>query len=159
MPSLARRNVLHDKVRLTVTLTGVILRKQVKSGESLSVMRDTPIVTVANLNKMRVRMDVNETDVGKIQMGQQAYVTADALGQVRFYGRVVRIGQIPGRKNIRTDGPSEPVDTKILETLIVLEDGKKLSPGLREDSSIITSTSSEASARGEKKATTLLDLE
>jgi HlyD family secretion protein len=147
MPSLARRNLLHDKVRLPFTLTGVTLRKHLKSGESVSDMRDLPIVSLVNLNKMRVRIDVDETDVGKIQMGQQAYVTADAFEQERFYGRVVRIGQIPGRKNIRTGEPGERLDTKILETLIELEDGKQLSPGLRVDSFIITSTSTEASAR------------
>ncbi len=46
-------------------------------------------------------------------------MTADAFGDRHFPGRVVRVGQILGRKNVRTDEPTERVDTKILETLIV----------------------------------------
>jgi HlyD family secretion protein len=136
-----------EKTFIRAPLDGVILRKHLKSGESVSDMREMPIVTMANLNRMRVRMDVDESDIGKIQMGQQAYVKADAFGEEKFYGRVVRIGQILGRKNVRTDEPSERVDTKILETLIELEDGKKLSPGLRVDSFIVTSTTTAAVER------------
>lgn len=48
-----------------------------------------------------------------------------------------QFGQVLGKKNIRTDEPSERIDTKILETLIELEDGRKLPSGLRVDSFII----------------------
>ena len=36
-----------------------------------------------------------------------------------------------GRKNVRTDEPTEKVDTKVLETLVELEDGRELPLGLR----------------------------
>jgi HlyD family secretion protein len=136
-----------EKTFIRAPIDGVILRKHLNSGESVSDMREMPIVTMANLSKMRVRMDVDETDIGKIEVGQQAYVKADAFGDEKFYGRVIRIGQILGKKNIRTDEPSERVDTKILETLIELEGGKKLSPGLRVDSFILTSTKAAAVVR------------
>jgi HlyD family secretion protein len=128
-----------EKSFVRAPIDGVILRKHMKSGESVSEMRENPIVTMADISKLRVRMDVDEVDVGKLQVGQRAYVTAEAFTGEKFYGRVVRIGQILGRKNIRTDEPSERVDTKILETLIELEDGRKLAPGLRVDAYIMTS--------------------
>ena len=56
---------------------------------------------------------------------------ADTRGLGVFPGRVVRVGQILGRKNFRTDEPTERVDTKILETLLELEDGHELPIGLR----------------------------
>ena len=104
-------------------------------------MRDMPIVTVADVATLRVRVDVDETDVSRIEMNQQAYVTADAFGDKKFWGRVIRIGQVLGKKNVRTDEPSERVDTKILETLIELDGGQYLSAGLRVDSFIITGKS------------------
>jgi HlyD family secretion protein len=136
-----------EKTFIRAPIDGVVLRKHLNSGESVSDMREMPIVTMANLNKMRVRMDVDETDIGKIEVGQRAFVKADAFGEEKFYGRVIRIGQILGKKNVRTDEPSERVDTKILETLIELEDGKKLSPGLRVDSFILTSANTAAIIR------------
>ena len=44
------------------------------------------------------------------------------------------MGNILGKKNVRTDEPSEHVDTKILETLVELDAGQKLPLGLRVDS-------------------------
>ena len=36
-----------------------------------------------------------------------------------------------GRKNVRTDDPTERLDTKILETVVELDDSQGLVPGLR----------------------------
>jgi len=43
----------------------------------------------------------------------------------------VRIGEMLGKKNVRTDEPTERVDQKVLETLVELEDGRDLPLGLR----------------------------
>jgi hypothetical protein len=84
-----------------------------------------------------VRVDVDEVDVSKIAVGQRAYVTADAFDGVTFWGRVVRVGQVLGKKNIRTDEPAERVDTKILEVLVQLDDGHELPLGLRVQAFIV----------------------
>lgn len=125
-----------EKAFIRSPIDGVVLRKHLKAGESVSDTRDTPIVTLGDVAVLRVRVDVDETDVGKIQTGQRAYVTADAFGDERFAGRVVRIGQLLGKKNIRTDEPTERVDKKILETLIELDSKHRLHPGLRVDAFI-----------------------
>jgi len=109
----------------------VVLRRHRRAGESVSTQFDSPIVTLADDRVRRVRVDVDEADVGRIAVGQAAYVTADAFGDRRFPGTVVRIGQLLGRKNVRTDEPTERVDSKILETLVELEDGRELPFGLR----------------------------
>jgi HlyD family secretion protein len=80
---------------------------------------------------LRVRMDVEERDIGKIRKGLRAYITADAFPDQRFPGRVVEIGRRMGRKNIRTDDPVERIDTKILEVVIELDRRDGLIPGLR----------------------------
>ncbi|HYP28142.1 MAG TPA: efflux RND transporter periplasmic adaptor subunit [Blastocatellia bacterium] len=128
-----------EKTFIRSPIDGVILRKHLNAGESVSDMREMPILTVGNVSTLRVRVDVDETEVSKLRLNQRAYVTADAFGPEKFWGRVVRIGQVLGKKNIRTDEPSERVDTKILETMIELEDGRKLPSGLRVDSFIIVS--------------------
>ena len=85
---------------------------------------------------LRARAEVDETDVARVRVGQPAYVTAGAYGSRRFSGRVVRVGNLLGRKNVRTERPSERVDTKILETLIELDSGRQLPAGLRVDAFI-----------------------
>lgn len=134
--SLARARLdevraLYEKTFIRAPIDGVILRRHRKAGESVSTQFDSPIITMADDRMRRVRVDVDEADVGRIAIGQPAYVTADAFGERRFAGRVIRIGQLLGRKNVRTDEPTERVDTKVLETLVELEDGRELPLGLR----------------------------
>lgn len=124
------------KTVIRAPLTGVILRKRLKDGESVSPENETGIVTIADTSVLRVRIDLDETDVAKIRENQTAYVTADAFGERQFAAKVVRIGQILGRKNFRTERPTEKVDTKILEVLLELEPNQKLPLGLRVDAFI-----------------------
>jgi HlyD family secretion protein len=121
----------YDKTFIRAPIAGVILRRKGKAGESVSTQFESPIVTLADDRIRRVRVDVDEADVAAVAAGQAAYVTADGFGTRRFPGRVIRVGQLLGRKNIRTDSPTERVDTKILETLVQLEDGHELPLGLR----------------------------
>jgi ABC exporter DevB family membrane fusion protein len=128
---LNEARALLDKTFVTSPIDGVVLRRHARTGESVSTQFDSPIVTLADRSSTRVRVDVDETDVARIKVGQAAYVTADAFGLQRFAGRVIRVGQILGKKNVRTDEPTERVDQKVLETLIELEDGHELPLGLR----------------------------
>lgn len=136
--SEARANL--GKTVIRSPLSGIVLRRYLQAGENYSISsRSTAqvIVTVGDLSSLRVRADVDETDVAKLRVGQRAYVVADAYGDRKFWGKVVRIGRTLGRKNIRTDEPTERVDTKILETLIELDRGAHLPVGLRVDAFIV----------------------
>jgi ABC exporter DevB family membrane fusion protein len=120
-----------EKTYVRSPIDGVVFRKFRRAGESVSTNFDAPIATLADRSRIRVRVDVDEADVAHLRVGQKAHVTADAFGDRRFAGRVVRVGQMLGRKNVRTDEPTERVDTKILETLVELDDGHELPLGLR----------------------------
>lgn len=122
-----------EKTYIRSPLNGIVLRKFKHPGESVSTQFDSPIVTLADESSLRVRLDVDETDVARLRVGQSAFVTAEAYGTERFTGHIIRVGRILGRKNVRTDEPSERVDTKILETLMELDPGQKLPLGLRVD--------------------------
>ncbi|HZP48559.1 MAG TPA: efflux RND transporter periplasmic adaptor subunit [Vicinamibacterales bacterium] len=122
---------LLEKTYVRSPIDGLVFRKFRREGESVSTQFDAPIVTLADRSRIRVRVDVDEADVARLRPGQPAYVTADAFGSRRFSGRVVRVGQMLGKKNVRTDEPTERVDTKVLETLVELDEGKELPLGLR----------------------------
>jgi HlyD family secretion protein len=129
----------YEKTFIRSPIDGTVLRKHHRSGESVSNSSTVPdpVVTVGNQNVQHVRVDVDETDVSRVRVGQRAYVTADAYGKKRFWGRVVRVGQLLGPKNLRTGEPTEKVDTKILETLVELDAGPPLPDGLRVDAFIV----------------------
>jgi ABC exporter DevB family membrane fusion protein len=129
----------YQKTFIRSPIDGNVLRKHHRSGESVSNSSTVPdpILTIGDRKSLRVRVDVDETDVSKVSVGQQAYVTADAFGKQKFWGHVVRVGQQLGPKNVRTDEPTEKVDTKILETLVELDAGSTLPDGLRVDAFIV----------------------
>ena len=130
------------KTTIRSPLDGVVLRKFRHAGESVSTQFDSPVVTLADDSSLRVRLDIDETDVAHLRVGQPAYVTAEAYGSQKFTGHIIRVGHILGRKNVRTDEPSERVDTKILEALVQLDPGQKLPLGLRVDAYVQASDTS-----------------
>jgi HlyD family secretion protein len=136
---LAEAQARYEKTFIRSSIDGSVLRKHHRSGESVSNSSTVPdpILTIGDRKTLRVRVDVDETDVSKVNVGQRAYVTADAFGKQKFWGHVVRLGQQLGPKNVRTDEPTEKVDTKILETLVELDPGSQLPDGLRVDAFIM----------------------
>ncbi|MEQ1885818.1 MAG: HlyD family efflux transporter periplasmic adaptor subunit [Bryobacteraceae bacterium] len=131
--NVSEAEAMYAKTLLRSPVNGRVLRKYRKAGESVSANGSTPVLALGDLSTLRVRVDVDETDVARLHVGQKAYVTAEAYGEKHFTGQVVRIGQALGRKNVRTDEPSERVDKKILETLVELDKGQNLPVGLRVD--------------------------
>jgi HlyD family secretion protein len=120
-----------DKTTIRAPISGIVLRRHFRTGET--VHAGEAIVTIGDISRLRVRMELDERDVGRVRLGQNAYCTAGAYGSRRFPGKIVRVGQMLGRKNIHTDDPAERADTRVLEALIELEPGSDLRPGLRVD--------------------------
>jgi len=79
---------------------------------------------------------VDETDVAKLKVGQRAYVTRRPTAVANSKAHYP-CGPDSGKKNVRTDEPTEHVDTKILETLLELNAGEKLPLGLRVESYVV----------------------
>lgn len=146
---LADAQAKYEKTLIKSPIEGLVLRKHHRAGESVSNSSTVPdpILTVGDTSVLRVRVDIDETDVDRVRVGQKAYVTADAFGDQKFWGRVVRIGNQLGPKNVRTDEPTEKVDKKILETLIELDRHSQLPDGLRVDAYVLTDGPELASSR------------
>ena len=139
----------YEKTFIRSPIDGTVLRKHHRNGESVSNSSTVPdpILTIGDRKVLRVRIDVDETEIAKVRVGEKAYVTADAFGDQKFWGKVVRVGEQLGPKNIRTDQPTERVDTKILETLVELDGAQQLPVGLRVDAYIVTEGGEIAQAR------------
>jgi len=137
-------SALLEKTTVRAPFDGTVLKRFRKAGETVSDKGDTPIVSFGDDAHLRVRVDVDETDIGRLREGDRAWFVAQAFGSRKFWGRVVRIGRELGRKNVFTDRPNEKVDTQILETLVELDGRPPLPSGLRVDSFLIASQKPEA---------------
>ena len=148
----AEAKARYDKTFIKSPIDGVVLRAHHRVGESVtnSATSPDPVLTIGDARVLRVRVDIDETDVNKVQVGQKAYVTADAYGKQKMWGHVVRVAELLGPKKVRTDEPTERVDRKFLETLVQLDPGAKLPVGLRVDTFILTNAEQAAALRPKK---------
>lgn len=123
----ARANL--DRLVLRAPAAGEVLQVLVRVGEYVNPSAG-PAITLGDTSALRVRLDVDERDVARVRPGQRATIVADAFPE-NFAGKVVEIGRRMGRKNLRTDEPTERLDTKILEVVVELEGHPPLPQGLR----------------------------
>lgn len=128
-----------SKTTLRAPQDGVVVRRYRRTGETNSFdRRETLVFTMANPDTLRVRVDVDETEISRVSVGQPVEITADAYGDRVFRGVVSRVSTALGRKTITTDDPAERADTKVLEVLADLEPGTDLPMGLRVDVKVRT---------------------
>jgi HlyD family secretion protein len=87
----ANQNLDLSRIRLAYTVlrapfTGVVLVRQAELGEVVSP--GTPIVTLADLDHLWVRVYVPETDLGKVHWGQAVDVRTDTYPGRIYHGRI-----------------------------------------------------------------------
>jgi len=78
-----------DETRIVSPITGVVLRKNVEPGET--VTPGTSILTLMDPRDLWLRAYVAETNVGRIRIGQPARVTIDAYPGRPFTGAITEI--------------------------------------------------------------------
>ena len=125
----ARKNL--ERLTVTAPSAGEILQIKLQVGEFYSPSGVDPLIVMGDTRKLRVRMDVDERDIGKVKMGARAFAVADAFRDKKLTGRVSGVARRMGRKNLRTDDPVERIDTKILEVVIDLDPTEHAVVGLR----------------------------
>jgi multidrug resistance efflux pump len=128
---LAQAQATLDRRQIRAPYAGEILQVKVRAGEYYTPGSSEAPIVLGDTSRLRARMDVDERDIGKVRLGQPAYVVADAYPNEKIRGKVAEIGRRMGRKNVRTDDPTERLDTKILEVVLDLAGAERLVPGLR----------------------------
>lgn len=85
-----------DKTVLVSPMDGVVLGQPVSVGTLVTagVSDPTVIMMIGDVSRKKVKVKVDETDIGKIIVGQQATFTVDAYQNHTFTGNVIQIGQI-----------------------------------------------------------------
>jgi HlyD family secretion protein len=120
-----------EKTVLRAPISGTIIRRKLRVGEAVSSFQVTPVVTMADMSRLRVRAEVDEIDLGKVRVAQAVDLEPLAHPGRSLPGRVFRIGKAMGRKEIESNDPNEREDVRVLEVLIDFEPPIELPLGLR----------------------------
>ena len=83
-----------DKASIRSPIDGIVLTRQVEPGQTVAASLQTPVLfTLAeNLTQMELQVDVDEADVGKVEVGQPNYFTVDAWPNRRYPAEITRVG-------------------------------------------------------------------
>ncbi len=84
-----------DDTVIKAPIDGVIIGKPIPAGQTVAPGISAPMVlmSVADLSKMQIETQVDESDIGKIALGQRVTFTVDAYIDKVFSGMVSNISQ------------------------------------------------------------------
>lgn len=82
------------KASIRSPIDGVVLTRQVEPGQTVAASFQAPVLfTLAeDLTKMELQVDVDEADVGKVQVGQDATFTVDAWPGRQYAAVITEVG-------------------------------------------------------------------
>ena len=87
------------QVRFEAPFDGIVTRRNIEEGENVMVgtmnNAGTVLLTVADMSVIEAEVEVDETDIPFVQLGQVAKVMIDAIADKEFTGRVTEIGNSP----------------------------------------------------------------
>ena len=134
--SLALAETRRGYATLVSPMSGMVLSKSIEPGEYVSA--GTPIVTVADLVNAWLRGYVNETDLGRVKLGQPVRVTTDTYPDKVYDGRISFISSQAEftPKSVQT----EKVRVKLVYRIKVdiKNPNMELKPGMPADAEILT---------------------
>lgn len=123
-----------DRLRYTKIaspITGVVIQRSIEPGEVVTpgveaTFEGRPLLTVADLSALVVKVDLNQIDVAKVRLGQPAKLTLDALPGKTYEAKVTKIAPA----SVRITG--REVDVFPVEAELASVDGL-IKPGMTAD--------------------------
>ena len=127
-----------SKTRLTAPKYGIVTSITKEEGEMAvgGMFNPGVLMTVADLSRMEVEVDVNENDVVMIEIGDTSEIEIDAYPDTVFYGVVSEIAHTAQSANMGVQ--NQVTNFKVKVRMISVPD--KIRPGMSSTVNIITET-------------------
>lgn len=88
-----------SKVRIESPIDGIVTRRNIQEGETavIGTMNNagTVLLTLADMSVIQAEVEVDETNIPNVKIGQPAKITVDAIPDRTFRGHVSEIGNSP----------------------------------------------------------------
>ena len=133
------------QVRFEAPFDGIVTRRNIEEGENVMVgtmnNAGTVLLTVADMSVIEAEVEVDETDIPLVQLGQSAKITIDAIPDKEFRGKVTEIGNSP----IQTTGTGTTRTATNFKVTITIEGQiPEVRPGFTCTAEITTATRQQA---------------
>jgi HlyD family secretion protein len=133
-----------SKVRIESPIDGIVTRRNIEEGEMVVIgtmnNAGTVLLTIADMSVIEAEVEVDETDIPTLTLGQTAKITIDAIPEKTFTGKVTEIGNSP----IQATGAGAPAaGTQATNFKVVVtfdSEIKEVRPGFTCTAEITTAT-------------------
>lgn len=122
---------LLDKTSVVSPIGGILIERYLDVGEV--VMPEKPIAVIADTDRLRINAEVDETDAGRLQLGDPVEIRAYAYPGKVYKGRVEEIAHYVGKREIKPNNPAVNLGLKIIQVKIVLLEATPLKLGMTVD--------------------------
>ncbi|HEX6285592.1 MAG TPA: efflux RND transporter periplasmic adaptor subunit, partial [Pyrinomonadaceae bacterium] len=138
-----------EKATQLSPLNGVVADIPTRVGEfAVAGLSTTPLMTIADMSQINIEVNVDETEINNVQVGQQAKVKVDALGDKEIKAVVTQKNPLAVSKSDPTGGLSNRVnvqEAKEFKVTLELQDlpedvQASLRPGMSSTATITTNT-------------------
>jgi HlyD family secretion protein len=128
-----------QETKLLAPFDGTVLKLLKREGEGIRSSEPEAVVLFGDMSCVRVRAEIDERFVRRLEVGQAATVFGRNLAGKTFAGRVACMENLMGNKTVFTRASSERKDLDVLQVLIDLEPGFHAPAGLQVDVKIESS--------------------
>lgn len=139
-----------SQVIISSPIDGIVTRRNIEEGENVVVgtMNNpgTVLVAIADMSIIEAEVEVDETDIPSVMLGQEARVTIDAAPGRTFRGRVTEIGNSPIQPTAAQVGIQQQQATNFKVTITLEEEVPDVRPGFTCTAEITTATRAQALA-------------
>ncbi|HZN06962.1 MAG TPA: efflux RND transporter periplasmic adaptor subunit [Pyrinomonadaceae bacterium] len=146
---LRGQTIRRDKATQLSPLNGVVADIPTRVGEfAVAGLSTTPLMTIADMSQINVEVNVDETEINNVKVGQEAKVKVDALGDKEIKAVVTQKNPLAVSKSDTTGGLSNRVNVQEAKEFKVTLELKELPediqtslrPGMSSTATITTDT-------------------
>ncbi len=135
------KQIRFSAVRTTVyaPMNGTVTKLSVKKGEKVlgqAQFQGTELMRVSDLNVMNAEVDVDESEIINVKLGDTAKIEVDALPDRVFKGIVIEIGNAAKTAEVATQ--DQVINFKV--KVRIIDPSKKFRPGMSCNVDIVTET-------------------
>jgi len=114
---LAQTRVLLEQTSIRAPISGRVLKVLTRAGEKID---SSGILELGSVDTMMAKVEVYQSDIGSIHVGQPVEITSDALTS-QITGVVERVGLKVKRQSVINNDPATDTDARVIEVRVRLD--------------------------------------
>src|SRR6185503_13051227 len=110
-----------NQIIITAPMDGLVTRRSIEEGETavLGTMNNagSVLLVIADMSILEAEVEVDETEIPSVSLGQSAKVTIDAVPDRTFKGHVTEVGNSPIQTSTQNTGQRQATTFKVVITI------------------------------------------